>query len=232
MRARDDFRLESMGLKGFDCVLYQLHGPGDRGFSLDRRARVLRGALVGLQAGKTKMLFSGDALRKRDARFAGFDAAAVRADVDFDEHVDFRSGYPRSVVQVANVFLVVDADTDARSFCQPGKARELARPDHFVADQHVHHAAFHHCLGLRDFLAAHADRPARHLPQCDFRTFMRFCVRAHANAGIDKRLVEPVEVAFKRIEVEQERGRVDFGEGHALAGGRRQAGRHILFYCR
>ncbi|MEJ1971845.1 MAG: hypothetical protein WDM96_04945 [Lacunisphaera sp.] len=114
---------------------------------------------------------------------------------------------------------IVHAHANPGFLRQRGEAGEFRGADNFVADQHVADAAFHHCLGLTYFLTADADRSGSDLPVGDFRTLVALRMRAQAHRAGRQRRRQAPEVAFERIEIEQQGGRVDVGKRLANRGG-------------
>ena len=62
--------------------------------------------------------------------------------------------------------------------------------------------------------------PERDLAQRDLRALMALRVRAQRDAPARKRFLHPAQIALESVELEDERGRVHFGERHADRGGK------------
>ena len=224
--ASDDVGPQARFVQHLDRRAHLLHGFGDGGLAVCGRPHVLRCPLIGVQAGETQVFGGGDAHRQIQDRLPGFDAATVGTYVHFDQHVQFHAGIAGRRVEVADVAGVVNANADAGAFRERGEPGHLGNADDFVADHYVHDAAGDHGFRLGNFLATHAHRPVRHLPQGDLRALVRFGVRSHPHLESRQRLVHAVEIAFEGVEIQQERGRVHFGKRLARPGGRSKVGRH------
>jgi len=161
-----------------------------------------------------------DRPREPDRRLARLHAAAVGADVDLHQHVERHARRARSFVEVGDVTLIIGAYRDARALRERREAPEFRRADHLVGDQHVGNAAINHRLGLAGLLAAHAHRAARNLPLCDIRALVALRVRPQPDSFARERRVHAVEVALERIEVEDQRRRIHFRQGHADSSGK------------
>ncbi len=191
------------------------------------RADVLRAAVVGVDARKAKIGARDDRLDERQRRPARRDAAAAHADFQLDIGFHGRARALRRRLQVAHVVRVVDADADARALRERGEALELARAHDFIRDQHVADAALDHRLGLRHLLAAHAHRAGRDLALADFGALVGLGVRAHPHAALHE-VREPFQVGLERVQVEDQRRRIDLLQPHAHFGWRSR--RHVLFF--
>ncbi len=114
----DDFWLDTMFVQHLHGHAHLLHSLGDRIAPFRRGTRVLRGPLVGLQAGEAQVLRCGDPLCQFDHRLSRIDAAAVRSDIDLDEYVEGRAGGVRRRVEVGDVLRIVYADAHPGAFPQ------------------------------------------------------------------------------------------------------------------
>ena len=101
-----------------------------------------------------------------------------------------------------------------------GEACELLLADDLVGDEHVANAGGDERLGLADLLAADADRAALDLRVRDVRALVRLRVRAQRDAAAAHGVGHQVEVALERVEVDDERRRVDVLDGVAGTGGK------------
>ena len=97
--------------------------------------------------------------------------------------------------------------------------RSFCVADDFVADQHVAHAAADQRFGLADLLAALAHGAGRDLHQRDRRALVRLRMRTQAHAGGPRELGHPLHVALQRVEIDDQRRRVDVVDRRADAGG-------------
>ena len=98
--------------------------------------------------------------------------------------------------------------------------RQLRGAHHLVAHQDVGNAAPGQRLGLRHLLHALADRAARHLQLRDHRRLVRLGVRPQLRPGRRQQFRHVVEIGLERVEVDQQRGRIDFVLAHAGSGWR------------
>ena len=106
---------------------------------------------------------------------------------------------------------------DAR---QRGETCELRGTHHLVAHQDVGNAAPGERLGLRHLLHALPDRATRHLQPGDYRRLVRLGMRPQLRPGRRKQFRHVVEVRLECIEIDQQRGRIDFVLAHAGSGWR------------
>ncbi len=105
-----------------------------------------------------------------------------------------------------------------------GKRRdsvELRRSDHFVADQDVADAAIDHDLGLGYLLTANADGAGGDLHIGDRGALVGLGVRPQPKPGSRDALLHAADVALERIELDQQRGRIDLGDVRTNSGRRR-----------
>jgi hypothetical protein len=66
---------------------------------------------------------------------------AARADIDFDQHVDLRASLLRRIRQKRDGLGLIDADAHADLTRQVRQARDLARADDLVGNDHIADAA-------------------------------------------------------------------------------------------
>jgi hypothetical protein len=122
---------------------------------------------------------------------------------------------------------VVDEHADPRLPRERGESQELRRRDDLVGDEHVGSARLDERHRLVDLLAADADRAVRHLRLRDRGCLVRLRVRTQSQAARGDLARHRVDVALERVEVEDQRGRLDRGDRIAWACGsslhRRQA---------
>src|SRR5256885_9776017 len=155
--------------------------------------------------------------RQRQDRLARRHAAAAHADLELDIRVEL--GAARG--ERSDLVGVVDAYAQARAARERGKPLDLLRADHLVAHQHIGDAALHHRLRFAHLLAADADGTHGDLALGDLGTLVRLGVGAHAHRPAFQRIGERTQVALERVEVDEERGRVDLV--HSLPYGGRRA---------
>ena len=98
---------------------------------------------------------------------------------------------------------------DPRLTRERGEAQELRRSNDLVGDEHVGDARLDERRRLVDLLAADADRPARNLRLRDRGRLVRLRVRAQAQSSRGDLARQRVDVALERVEVEDQRGRLD-----------------------
>ena len=65
-----------------------------------------------------------------------------------------------------------------------------------------------------------ADRAQRDLLLGDLRTFVTLRMRTQFDRQALERIRQALQIALERVEIEQQAGRVDFGQRHADRGGR------------
>src|SRR5262249_4111367 len=117
----------------------------------------------------------------------------------------------------------------AREPRQPG---DLLHPHDLVRHQHVGDAARDQRLGLAHLLRAHADRARRDLPLRDLGALVALRVRAQSRRALLHHLRHACDVALERVQVDDERRRVDLFEGDSEArGGDARHGAAILAKC-
>ncbi len=139
-------------------------------------------------------------------------------------------GLGRGGVEIGDLRRVVDAHPDLRGMRQRHQPAQFLAADDFVGDQHVAHAAIDHRLGLADLLHADADRAKFDLLQRDHRAFVRLGVRPQPHPPPGDPVGEPLQVALERIEIDDQRRRIDLVERHADLG--RRAGGHVRLRAR
>ncbi len=91
------------------------------------------------------------------------------------------------------------------------KTFKLIGADHFVAHEHVGHAAPDENLRFGDFLATHADRAARDLLGRDDGRLVRFGMRTQPYAKRLSRVRHRIEIALECIEIDQKGRCIDSG---------------------
>src|SRR5882672_6602893 len=200
--------------QGF-CKNNLIAGGLDRRTAFSHGPQVLGAAVIGLQAREAQRAGARDLPRQRQRRLARRDAAAAHADIELDVHVEFR---PRSF-ELTKILSIVDAHPEPRARRERREAPELRRADDFVGDQHVLDAALDHRLGLGHFLAAHPDRARGDLAPRDFGALVGLGVGAHANVIALQGISQGLEIPFKFLQIDEQRGSIDLLQPHAYRGG-------------
>ena len=195
------------------------------------RTNVLRASMVGVHARKFQAGRSGNRLRQRHRRLARRHPAAAHPHLELDVDIDARARAPHRRLELAHIGNVIHAHAELCAFRQRRQSLELLRPDDFVRHQHVRDAALDHRFGLRHLLAAHAHRAGGNLPLADFRALVGFRVRPHAHPPGD-RVRQALDVGLERIQVEDQRRRVDLFQTHADGGGRAQRHARACLFLR
>jgi hypothetical protein len=188
-------------------------GGVDRGAALVQRAEMLPRAMIGLQAGEAEIRTAADLRGELARRSAGRNAAAARADIDFDQHVDLRAGPLRRIGQKRDRLGLVDADANAGLTRQVRQAPDLARADDLIGDEHISDAAGDKRFRLGHFLAADADRTQGNLPPGNERRLVRLGMRAQAHAEPFHERGHLFEIARQSIEIDDQGGSVDLRHG-------------------
>ena len=198
----------------------RVDGAADQRATFGHRAPVLRAAVIRLQSAKNQMLRRGDPLRQvHRGRTGGTPQRPAPTSISTRtvrrcRHPPPPSRSPRPALRRRHTRRPCDAR-------QRAKARQLRRADDLVADQDVGDAAPGERLGLRHLLYAVADRATRHLQPGDDRRFVRLRVRPQLHPGRRQQLRHVVEVGLERVQIDQQRGRVDLVLAHAGSGWRR-----------
>ena len=142
----------------------------------------------------------------------------MRADVDLDVDVQRAARHRGRRRQIGDHARVVDEHADGRALRERGEARDLRGLDDFVGDEHVRDARRDERRRLVDLLAADAHRAARDLRLGDVGALVRLGVRTQREARSAHGVRHQVEVVLERVEVDDERRRLDGGERIADAG--------------
>ena len=165
----------------------------------------------------------------RSRRRTGRDTASVRADVDLDQYRDRHAGGDRGGADLADDVRIVGEHGDRGLLRHGGEARELRRADDLVGDEHVAYAGGDEGFGFADLLAADADGAALDLRERDVRAFVRLAVRAQRDGGAADRIRHQVEIALERVEIDDERRRVDVARRSRRGARARSASRVVYF---
>ena len=136
----------------------------------------------------------------------------MRADVDLDQHVE-RARRPRVAAAPMRRSRggVVDQHADRGVACASAASRaSFAAPTISLVTSTSAMPAATNDLGLADLLAADADGAARDLRRGDVRALVRLARAAAARAATPRTaLRHQIEIALERVEVDDERRRVD-----------------------
>ncbi len=104
---------------------------------------------------------------------------------------------------------------------QARHAQQLVRRDDLVADEEVAHAARGQRLGFGGFLHAGAGGAGALQQQGDFGALVHLGVRPPAHLVLARKAGHALDVALHRVEVDDQRGRVDRVDALAQAGAQR-----------
>ena len=173
---------------------------------------MLRGAVVGLETVEPQPVGGHDLGGQRHGLRARPHAAAVLADVDLDEHPEGDAAALRGLGGQRDPLARVDAQADLRALGQRSEPRRLAVVDDLVGQQHVIDPGGDERFGLGHRLAAHADRAGLDLTMGDRRALVRLAVRAQRDADGAARQCHGVHVVVERVEVDDQRRRLDRGD--------------------
>src|SRR6185312_2047979 len=179
------------------------------------------GALIRLDAGEYQAGRGVDGAGDLDGRLARRDAAAARAAIDLDQAFERRAVVLRGGREVAHVRHVIDADGDpAAMFRQLRKAVDLERVAHLVRDEDVLDPAAGEDLGLGNLLAADAYGTTQSLLQLlHVDRLVHLAVAAVAHAVRSRVIAHFPDIAFQRVEIEDQARSLDIRLGHARQGG-------------
>ena len=149
-----------------------------------------------------------------------FHPAARHADINFNQHRQaYASGFGRRFNQ-RNLRGVIHTHRNFRDARKGREARQFAWADHLVGDQNIRDAAPGECLRLGHFLHALPNRTARHLQLGDDAGFVGFRMCAKLGARERQQRRHGVQVMFKRIQINHQRGGIYLFFAHAGFGGR------------
>ncbi len=220
-RTGDRLARNAIGRQQIAGLFRRRRGALDRGAPLGDRAHVLGRAVIRVNAGKAQEWRGLDRAYQLQRRITRRDAAAITADLDFDQHVDHHAGLVGRRRQFRNILGVIDAHRDA---CTPRKMREpahLGAPDHFVGHEHVAHAGVDEAFGLAHLLATNADCAGLDLALGDVGAFVALGVRTQARTRAAHGIGHRRQIALEGIEVERQCRRVDLVDRHADRGRRK-----------
>ena len=145
----------------------------------------------------------------------GRDAAAVVADVDFDEDAGTDVVGLGGFVEVGEILRVIDRDHDVATSGQRHETLDLAAAYYFVGNEDVLDAGVSHDLGLSDLGAGNSLCAGCELEVGDGRGFVRLGVWPEVFARGAEVLGELGDVVFERVEIDQEDRSVDGVAGRA-----------------
>ena len=174
------------------------------------RGQVLRAAVIGLQPAKLQARRVGDAARESPRPLARRDAAALHADVDLDQPAELDAEVLRDAR--GGVDLLGASRSTARSSHPAASAasrRNLRSPTTWLLTRMSFTPPRTSASASPTFCTHWPDGAVRDLPQRDRGRFVRLGVRAHAHAGRARELGHLRDVAVERVEVDDERRRVD-----------------------
>ena len=220
-RGADDLHGQAVGPHPPGAVREPLQALAGPGLAL---VGVLQGddvALVAHEAGEAQVLGAlGGAAQLQGLVGAGQDAAAVVADVDLHQDPRRDAGGAGGGVEIGEVVGVVDGGHDVAAAGQGHEALHLAAAHDLVGHEHVVDAGVGHDLGLADLGAGDADGAGLQLHVGDGRGLVRLGVGPQVLARGLEVAGELPDVELQVVEVDQQGGGVDLGDGHAdvLAG--------------
>ena len=177
--------------------------------------------MVGLQAQKFQVRCIRDAACEQCGISARWHAAALHADFDFDKPAERDAEIPRRAGCRVDLVRSIEAQRDGRLLCKRGQPPQLAFADYLIAHQHVLHTAANEHFRFADFLHALADRAACDLSQRNRSRLVGLGMRPHAHPRDFGELGHLCDVAVESVEIDDQRGGLDLGDGYAYLGGRR-----------
>jgi hypothetical protein len=118
-------------------------------------------------------------------------------------------------VQVCHVADIVDAHHGVGVIGQRHEPRDLRGTDDLVGDHDLADPGRRHDFGFAELGARDADRTGRDLQLRDLRRLVRLGMRPPGHAVRTARVHDPPDVPRHDIEVDQQRGRVQRGDGLA-----------------
>jgi len=131
------------------------------------------------------------------------------ADVDLDEDVDRAAGRGDGAGEPLDALNRIDRDRQPDAFGERGDARQLGSVDHLVRDVDVVDAGGGERFRLARLLDADADRAGLSLHPRDRRALVHLRVRPQPDAVAARERRHGGEVSLHRVEVDDERRRVD-----------------------
>jgi hypothetical protein len=177
--------------------------------------------LIGLQAAEAEPAAAGDPLRESRHGRTRRNAAAIHADVDFDERGQAQARVLGRGFERRDAGFGINANRRRADSAERGKTGKLAGAGDLVADENVADAAPGQDLRFGHLLHALADGAARHLEAGDDWRLVGLRVRSKLDASLARERRHVVEIALKGVEVDEKGGRVDLVDRGARFGGRR-----------
>jgi len=129
----------------------------------------------------------------------------MKADVNFDEHVERASGALHRVRPAAHDERMVHDDRDRRAIHQREQPRRVRRV-HRIGQPDVGDAGANENLGLADLRATDAGRTGANLPTRDDRRLVGLGVGAESNARDGRERLHPRDVVHRTGMVDQNLG--------------------------
>ena len=167
----------------------------------------------GHYSGKTQIGSRRDDGCKRNDSLTWLDATTMHTGVNLHNYPGPRSRHTSSPVQLCNTGSRVDRNDHIRNPAQFRKPRDLFLPNDLICDQDVANTALGHDLGFTDFRARDADCTRGYQALCERRHLDALGVRAPRHPCLSKCSRHPLNVAFERIEVDKQCGRIEFIHG-------------------
>ena len=169
------------------------------------------------QSGQPHAGRAGGDARHAHRLLSGGNPGAVHADVQLDHHPHLAAGGGGRLTDLPYAGLRIDGDHHVgAAAAQVREATRLGRSDHLVGDQDVLDAGGGHHLRLAQLGAGHAQRATRDQLVRQRRRLQSLGVRAPVDAGIvDHDAGDALDVAVQQVQVDEQGGRVELGDGQA-----------------
>ena len=196
-----------------DRLAHRFDRAVDRLAALGRGRKMLGSAVIRLQALEAQMRRIRDPAGEVSGGRSGRDAAALHPDLDLDERPELDAVVARHPRGGVDLLGIIEAQRDLGVLGEPRQASQLRRADDLVADEDVADAGARERFRFRDLLHALADGAERDLPFRDLRAFVGLRVRPEPDTGVARNPRHLLEIALERVEVDDQRRRVDVLDG-------------------
>jgi hypothetical protein len=193
-------------------------------FVLARRpvGDVLYAAVIRLNARKAQRALRCDPIDECEQRILARHAAAMLPGIDFRQHVYRHTCTRRRVAERMHLRQRIHANRKAHVRCQLDGHGQLVHADELVAHMNARDARRRERIGLRQLLAAHADRARFDLTPRDLAGLVRLRMRTQRDAVPRHERRHCREIGVEGIEVDRQRRRGNGYERVAHAGGGRR----------